>query len=156
MALRVACILGEEGMALGDVNGDGDCRPGPAPDIGRRTQAQRQRAILPGGKATRFAFSPAFKALVVDLDQDGNADILTSSSEHTADVAWFQAVDGPAGRWIRHVIQPAVAGAHTLQAADMDGDGDVDVVVGQMPRPRNVPCPSTSMWMAGECAGHDR
>ncbi|TIQ75317.1 MAG: VCBS repeat-containing protein, partial [Mesorhizobium sp.] len=50
----------------------------------------------------------------------------------TDDVAWFQPLAGPTGRWIRHVIQPSVAGAHTLQAADMDGDGDNDVVVGQM------------------------
>lgn len=124
--------LGEEGMALGDINGDG------AVDL----VLHGQWAQNPGAATARNpaqwqshevgAFNPAFKALVVDLDQDGNADILTSSSEHTADVAWFQAVDGPAGRWTRHIIQPAVAGAHTLQAADMDGDGDVDVVVGQM------------------------
>ncbi len=123
--------LGEEGMALGDINGDG------AVDLvlhGQWAQNPGTTARNPARWQSHVvgAFNPAFKALVVDLDQDGNADILTSSSEHTADVAWFQAVDGPAGRWIRHIIQPAVAGAHTLQAADMDGDGDVDVVVGQM------------------------
>ena len=37
-------------------------------------------------------------------------DILSSSSEHTADVAWFRAESGPSGHWVRHVIQPAVAG----------------------------------------------
>jgi hypothetical protein len=77
-------------------------------------------------------FNPAFKAVVVDIDQDGRPDILTSSSEHVADIAWFRADAGPTGTWSRHVIQPSVKGAHTLQAADMDGDGDIDVVVGQM------------------------
>jgi hypothetical protein len=124
--------LGEEGMAIGDIDGDGDA------DLVLSGEWARN----PGGSAAREParwtsyeigpFNPAFKALVVDLDQDGRADILTSSSEHAADVAWFRAVDGPTGRWVRHVIQPSLPGAHTLQAADMDRDGDFDVVVGQM------------------------
>ncbi|CAH2394641.1 conserved hypothetical protein [Mesorhizobium ventifaucium] len=124
--------LGEEGTAIGDIDGDADV------DL----VLHGVWASNPGAAAARDAalwrsyelgpFNPAFKALVTDLDQDGRADILTSSSEHTDDVAWFQPLAGPTGRWIRHVIQPSVAGAHTLQAADMDGDGDNDVVVGQM------------------------
>lgn len=126
--------LGEEGMTLGDIDRDG------AVDLVLSGQWAQNPGAATARNPARWqsheigAFSHAFKALVVDLDRDGNADILTSSSEHTADVAWFQVVDGPAGRWIRYIIQPAVAGAHTLQAADMDGDGDVDVVVGQMHR----------------------
>lgn len=124
--------LGEEGMASGDIDGDGHVdlvlrgvwAKNPAGAAAR--DPARWRAYPVGD------VSPSFKALVVDLDQDGRPEILTSSSEHTADVAWFSADEGPTRRWTRHVIQPAVSGAHTLQAADMDGDGDIDVVVGQM------------------------
>lgn len=124
--------LGEEGMAIGDIDSDGNI------DL----VLCGVWAHNPGGVAARDAprwqsypvgpFNPAFKALVIDIDQDGRVDILSSSSEHTADVAWFRAESGPSGHWVRHVIQPAVAGAHTLQAADMDRDGDIDIVVGQM------------------------
>jgi hypothetical protein len=124
--------LGEEGMGIGDVDSDGDT------DL----VLQGEWAQNPGGAAARDPsswkghpigpFDAAFKALVVDLDQDGRADILTSSSEHRGDVVWFKAVDGPMKRWGSEVIQSSVSGAHTLQAADMDKDGDIDVVVGQM------------------------
>jgi FG-GAP-like repeat len=124
--------LGEEGMGIGDINGDG------TPDLVLHGVWARN----PGGSAARDPkawqsfpigdFNPAFKALVVDLDQDGRGDVLTSSSEHTADVAWFRPADDPTGPWARQVIAPSIAGAHTLQAADIDRDGDLDVVVGQM------------------------
>jgi hypothetical protein len=124
--------LGQEGMASGDIDRDGDV------DLVLRGVW----ASNPGGDAARDparwraypigAFNSAFKALVVDLDQDGRSDILTSSSEHTADIAWFRADHDPTQPWTRHVVHAAVTGAHTLQAADMDRDGTVDVVVGQM------------------------
>lgn len=124
--------LGREGMASGDIDADGDA------DL----VVCGQWAANPGGAAARETdrwqsypigpFDSAFKALVVDIDHDGRPDILTSSSENTADVAWFRADDGPTGNWGRHVVQPSVAGAHTLQAADVDNNGTIDVVVGQM------------------------
>ncbi|MFA5898200.1 MAG: VCBS repeat-containing protein [Hyphomicrobium sp.] len=124
--------LGEEGMTIGDVDADGDTDVVVCGQWLRNPGGARARD---SGSWTRHdvgAFDVAFKAVVVDIDKDGRPDILTSSSEHTADVAWFSAERGATGTWSRHVIRAAVPGAHTLQAADMDGDGSVDVVVGQM------------------------
>jgi hypothetical protein len=60
-------------------------------------------------------------------------DVLFSSSEQTADVAWWTpGSGGPTGPWTEHTIAASVERCHTLQAADMDNDGDVDVVAGQM------------------------
>jgi hypothetical protein len=121
-----------EGMAGGDVDNDGDtdlvlrgswmANPGHG--------SARDPSRWTGHEISRF--DSAFKAVVADLDGDGRSDIVTSSSENTADVAWFGAPDGPTGKWTRHVIESDVEGAHTLQPADMDLDGDLDLVVGQM------------------------
>lgn len=122
--------LGHEGMAMGDVDGDG------WPDLVFQGAWVRN----PGGHGARSAawveavIGPAhgdFKAVVADLDGDGRADVVFSSSEGTADVTWWRQGD-PGQPWQAQVISAQVDRAHTLQAADMDGDGHLDVVVGQM------------------------
>lgn len=124
--------LGNEGMASGDVDGDG------------RTDLILHGVWVrnPGGAAarngswTQYAIGQAdsdFKALVADLNQDGQMDVLFSSSENTADVAWWTPAGGdPTGPWVSHTILPNMERTHTLQAADMDLDGDMDVVLAQM------------------------
>jgi hypothetical protein len=124
---------GHEGMAQGDVNGDGDA------DLVLHGVWLRN----PGGAAARtesnwteYRIGDAnsdFKALVTDLNQDGQADVLFSSSENVADVNWWTPTTGdPGGSWEKHTILNSLEKAHTLQAADMDKDGDQDLVVAQM------------------------
>lgn len=124
---------GNEGMAQGDIDGDGQVdlvlhgvwlrNPGGA--AAQAPAAWQEHRIGPADSD--------FKALVVDINQDGRQDVLFSSSEGTADVKWWTPVTGdPTGAWQPQTVVPLLNRCHTLQAADMDLDGDLDLVLGQM------------------------
>lgn len=125
--------LGNEGMASGDIDGN------DAVDLvlqGVWLKNPKGNDALTPTNWVQYTIGTAdsdFKALVVDLNKDGQNDVLFSSSENTADVNWWTPTTGdPTGSWTKHTILPNVERAHTLQAADMDLDGDVDVVLAQM------------------------
>lgn len=124
---------GYEGMASGDIDQDNDTDlvlqgvwlRNPAGTAARTPGNWSQHTIgsAPGN----------FKALVVDLNKDGKVDVLFSSSEDTADVDWWTPTGSdPTGAWTKRTIVNSLEKAHTLQAADMDLDGDLDVVLAQM------------------------
>ncbi|HEC75825.1 MAG TPA: hypothetical protein ENI33_01015 [Thermoplasmatales archaeon] len=62
-----------------------------------------------------------------DLNKDGNLDII-STDEDNGDVMWFEAPDDPTTTWTRHDITNNLAGAFWVYIADIDGDGNLDVV----------------------------
>jgi len=70
-----------------------------------------------------------------DLDGDGDPDVLSASSDYDYDfevwianeIAWY-ANDGTGQFGSQQVITTAAEGADCVYAADVDGDGDVDVL----------------------------
>ena len=62
-----------------------------------------------------------------DLDGDGDFDVL-SSSWFDNKIAWYENTDGLGTFGPQQVITTSVAGAMAVYTADLDGDGDVDVL----------------------------
>ena len=125
--------LGIEGMASGHVDSDSH------EDLVLRGTWLKN----PGGAAAQTAANwleytigsanSNFKALVVDLNQNGVTDVIFSSSESTDEVVWYEPTTAdPTGSWTKYTILASLERAHTIQVADMDLDGDNDVVLAQM------------------------
>ena len=69
----------------------------------------------------------AFCVYAEDLDGDGHKDILGASySAHQ--VLWWKSSGQEPYTWTRHVIVENYTQAHEVCAADMDNDGDMDVL----------------------------
>ena len=65
----------------------------------------------------------------VDMDLDGDLDVLGAASEAGDLLAWWENDGTPTGAgWAQNNIQTSYKEAHSVFAADIDGDGDIDVV----------------------------
>lgn len=62
-----------------------------------------------------------------DLDSDGDQDVLATASWED-DVTWWENVSGTGLVWQQHLISGFFDGASSALAADLDGDGDMDVI----------------------------
>eukprot|EP00944_MAST-04C_sp_MAST-4C-sp1_P001464 g1464.t1 len=64
----------------------------------------------------------------VDIDGDGDIDVL-SASENDDKIAWYENADGKGtfSSTTHHIITTQANGARSVYAADVDGDGDIDV-----------------------------
>ena len=130
----------KEGMDVGDLDGDGDpdivlngfwleTPTDPVNGIWVEHNIDSQWWTQSGDWTANNS-----KVRVVDVDKDGRLDVLLSHSERPGyPVSWYEASDPKNGPWTEHKIAQ-VDYCHTLQVVDMDNDGDLDVVVGEMPK----------------------
>ncbi len=120
------------GCGCGDVNGDGRpdlLRPGAwyeAPADPRSGQWKEHPWALGSIEEGKIDHTP--QILVYDVNADGRNDIVTSSA-HKHGIFWCE--QNADGSWKQHVIDDTWTQAHSLTLADLDADGDLDLVTGK-------------------------
>jgi hypothetical protein len=135
------------GIGAGDVNGDkrndiitpGGWLEAPA-DVGAPGEwtlhetdwAEPGPSEMPpvtsgGGPAPQRAGRPPEYAFmyVIDVNKDGRSDVLTTMA-HSTGVLWFEQLAD--GKWVRRMIDMTWANAHSSALADLNADGQLDLI----------------------------
>jgi len=73
------------------------------------------------------AASDSRAVYATDMDMDGDIDVL-SASDNDDKIAWYENKGGAPLTWEVHTISTAADRARSVFAADVDGDGDMDVL----------------------------
>ena len=129
-------VLGEQGgghgFAFGDVNGDG--REDVLTEIGWYERPPGDPFASPWRFHPETALPhPSCPFVVKDLNGDGRLDIIFGRG-HDYGVYWWEQqapkADGTTV-WKQHVIDESWSQAHVLALADLDGDGQDELVAGK-------------------------
>jgi hypothetical protein len=119
-----AMPLGNHGMGIGDVNGDGRL------DL----VTPRGYWTMPEALEDPWPFVVAdlgpdcAQMYVLDVNGDGRPDVVTSSA-HNFGVFWHEQLTD--GSFVRHTIYDGFSQSHALEVADINNDGLPDLVTGK-------------------------
>jgi len=85
------------------------------------------RGLADSGCPIADNFDGARSVAAVDLDSDGDLDIL-GAARYAGHIFWWENITGTGVRWISHVVEDDFPGAMSVHTADLDADGDPDVI----------------------------
>lgn len=98
-------------------------------------------AVVAGGLATGFWVAAGKRDDVFqernemlangEIGADDDIDVIGAAINDN-EVAWWENTDGDGSAWTKHAVNATFASAFAVNAADMDGDGDIDVLGASM------------------------
>jgi hypothetical protein len=125
----VASTRAGEGTGLGDIDNDGDL------DIlhnGFWVENTNGAGTAWAERTIATNWPADVGAVVADLNGDGRKDVVLAPSESSGRLSWYESATPRTGPWTERVIDSSVSYIHTFKAADMDRDGDLDLVTAEM------------------------
>jgi hypothetical protein len=121
---------GAAGVDVADIDGDG------RPDVVLTMVAPRNKVVWKrneGGNPITWGsqvidgdWRDAWEIGTGDVDGDGNLDVMCTLWTY-GDVVWWENDGSDPIVWTKHFVDDALAGAHSVRGADLDGDGDMDL-----------------------------
>ena len=136
--VRVSAETEEEGVAVGDIDGDGDLDLATvAVDGHHAVWFANPGTGEDGWSSYTIGASREWldRVALTDVNGDGRLDVViteeTRDLEYNARIYWFESPADPvANAWTRHTVT-LLRSVNSMDIADMDGDGDVDIVAAE-------------------------
>jgi hypothetical protein len=122
----------EEGVAIGDLDGDGRNEVIAGTHWYKRVDGKWQAYKFATGYITT-------KIAIGDLDGDGQNEIVLSEGDpcvygktQGGKLAWFKPGADITQMWKEHVLEDGLLDAHSLRLADLTGNGHLDILTGEV------------------------
>jgi hypothetical protein len=121
---------GASGAFLADLDGDGDLDVGSR-SLGDDTIAWYENSDGEGSFGSRqdvATLTSVTSVFAADIDRDGDLDLVSGAAVGPPRIGWYENMDGMGSFSTAQVISTTAALPGSISAADLDGDGDPDVV----------------------------
>jgi hypothetical protein len=124
----ISPVSQNEQVTAGDIDNDGDA------DLLMGTQWLENSSTGWLPHTLNSTTTDVDRNRMADINKDGRLDAIVGfeTSVLPGKLAWYeQPAGGAAGTWTEHIITTNIIGAMSVDVADLDNDGDIDVVAGE-------------------------